>query len=91
MPATQSIGEEIERADVPAATTDMPEATLPQMSIFERETASTGVISLETRMSRSACFLSLSLSTSIASSLPAETFFDQDDEHQTKLLYLSLF
>ena len=45
------MGVEIERADVPAATTEMAEATLPQISIFDRESAATGVVSLEKKIS----------------------------------------
>ena len=41
---TESINNEIERANVPQATTDLAEATLPQISIFDRDIVAPGVM-----------------------------------------------
>lgn len=43
---TESSGNEIERANVPGETTDVTEATLPQITILDRETVPTGVLSV---------------------------------------------
>jgi hypothetical protein len=44
--STESSGDEIERADVPQATTDITEATLPQITLLDQKTVPTGTISI---------------------------------------------
>jgi hypothetical protein len=44
--STESIKNEIDRANAPETTTDLGEATLPQISIFDRETLPPGVMKI---------------------------------------------
>jgi len=55
--STGSIGNEIERADAPQTTTDLDEATLPKISIVDRETLPTGVMTIYKRIYQIARFV----------------------------------
>jgi hypothetical protein len=48
--STESTGNEKDRANAPQTTTDTAEATLPQVSILDRETLSPGVVTTDERI-----------------------------------------
>ena len=55
--STRSFGKEIDRANAPEATTDGAEATLPQVSVLDRETIPPGVMTTYKRIYRIARFV----------------------------------